>query len=300
MSEPDSQTVDIRAWIDRARGNPLAYVERQATEIVLSAVGSLPGYGSRFFLKGGVLMAVVYASPRGTVDMDFTTTLTASPDLPGKLREKLDQALPRAAASLGYPDLVLRVQTIKQQPRAFGSAGMSFPALEVKIAYARRGTRIETHLVRGHGPHVIDLEVSFNEPVHAIQIVRLGERGPSISAYGLTDLIAEKFRALLQQVVRKRYRRQDVYDIAHLAERFAPDESERAAILESFRDKCAARGIEPTVDSISDPEVIARARSEWNTLKQEIGELPDFDGCFAKVEALYQALPWSHSPGSAV
>jgi hypothetical protein len=36
MSEPDSQTVDIRAWIDRARRDPLAYAERQATEIVLS------------------------------------------------------------------------------------------------------------------------------------------------------------------------------------------------------------------------------------------------------------------------
>ena len=54
-----------------------------------------------------------------------------------------------------------------------------------------------------------------------------------ISAYGLTDLIAEKFRALLQQVPRNRYRRQDIYDIAHLIERFALDESELVAILEA-------------------------------------------------------------------
>jgi hypothetical protein len=239
-------------------------------------------------------MAVVYASPRGTADMDFTTDLKASPDLPEKLRKQLDQALPRATASLGYPDLVLRVQTIREQPRPFGSAGVSFPALEVRIGYARRGTRTEGHLARGQAPHVVYLEISFNEPVHAIQIVRLGAKGPAIAAYGLTDLIAEKFRALLQQVRRNRYRRQDVYDIAHLVERFALDESERAAILESFRDKCAARDIEPTVDSISDPQVVARARSEWNTLRQEIGELPDFDACFAKVEALYRALPWEH------
>lgn len=292
MSEPDSRTVDVKAWIDRARRDPVAYVERQATEIVLSAVGSIPGCGSRFFLKGGILMAVVYESPRGTVDMDFTTDLEASPDLAGKLREALDQALPRAAASLGYPDLVLRVQTIREQPRPFGSAGPSFPALELTIAYARRGTPIEGRLARGQGPHVIHLEVSFNEPVHATQIVRLGVEGPSISAYALTDLIAEKFRALLQQVPRNRYRRQDVYDIAHLVERFALDDGERAEILKSFRDKCAARGIEPTVDSISDPQVIERARSEWDTLTQEIGELPDFDVCFAKVEALYRALPW--------
>jgi hypothetical protein len=47
------------------------------------------------------------------------------------------------------------------------------------------------------------------------------------------------------------------------------------------------------VDSISNPDVKKRARSEWDTLRQEIGEVPDFDECFAKVEALYQALPWA-------
>jgi len=292
MSEPDPRTVDIKAWIDRARRDPLAYVERQATEIVLCAIGSIPGYESRFFLKGGILMAVVYESPRGTADMDFTIDLRAEPGIAGKLREELDRALPRVAASLGYPDLVLRMQTIREQPRPFGSAGVSYLALQMKIAYARRGTRVEESLARGQGPHVIDLEVSFNEPIHAIQIVRLGEEGPLISAYGLTDLIAEKFRALLQQVSRNRYRRQDIYDIAHLVERFALDESELVAILGSFHEKCAARGIEPTVESISNPQLIERARSEWNTLIQEIGELPDFDVCFAKVEALYRALPW--------
>ncbi len=78
----------------------------------------------------------------------------------------------------------------------------------------------------------------------------------------------------------------------YLVDRFPPDEGEKAAILESFRDKCAARGITPMIDSISNPDVSARARSEWDTLRQEIGEVPDFDECFAKVDALYRSLPW--------
>lgn len=81
MSEGDSRTVDIKPWIDRARRDPLAYAERQATEVVLTAIGSLPGLGSHIFLKGGTLMAVVYESPRNTADLDFTTDLPASPDL---------------------------------------------------------------------------------------------------------------------------------------------------------------------------------------------------------------------------
>lgn len=294
MSEPDTQTVDIKAWIDRARHDPIAYVERQATEIVLSAIGNIPGHGSHFFLKGGILMAMVYESLRGTGDVDFTTDLKAVPEFTAKLQQQLEQILPPTAARLGYPDLVLRVQAVKERPRRFGSAGVSYPSLEMTIAYARRGSSEEAWLIRGQGHYVVDIEISFNEPVHAIQIVQLGEKGPSISAYGLTDLIAEKFRALLQQIPRNRYRRQDVYDIAHLVERFALDDSERQTILTSFLDKCAARGITPDIDSLGDPQVVERARSEWNTLKQEIGELPDFDISFAMVNAAYRALPWKH------
>jgi predicted nucleotidyltransferase component of viral defense system len=298
MSESVSRTVDIKPWIERARRDPLAYVERQATEVVLTAIGSLPGFGNHIFLKGGTLMAVVYESLRNTADLDFTTDLPASPDLAVKLREELDRALPRATARLGYPDLVLRVQTIKERPRPFGSPDTSFPALEVTIAYTRRG-RGERRLMSGQAPDVIDIEVSFNEPVHDIEVIRLGVDGPAFTAYAMTDLIAEKFRALLQQIVRnqhrqqKIYRRQDVYDIAHLVTRFPPDEGERATILESFNEKCTARGITPTTNSLSDPRIAERARAEWNSLRQEIGDLPDFDLCFAKVEALYRSLPWA-------
>lgn len=295
MSEDAPHLVDIRSWVDRARRDPVAYAERQATEIVLSAVGSLPGYGSRIFLKGGILMAVVYESPRGTADIDFTTDLQASPDLPGKLRDALNRELPRAAARLGFPDSVLRVQTVREQPRRFETPNLRYPALDLTVAYAKRGSNLERRVLVGQGTQVIKLEVSFNEPVHAIEIVRFGAEGPSFSAYTLTELIAEKLRALLQQVTRNRYRRQDVYDIAFLAERFALDDGERAAILEAFLDKCAARGITPTIDSIGDSGVKERARSEWDTLRQEIGQVPDFDECFGKVDALYRALPWNQN-----
>lgn len=297
MSENTPRVVNIKNWVDRAKRDPAIYIERQATEVVLSAIGSVPGYGSRIFLKGGILMAVVYQSPRGTADIDFTTDLEPSPDLPSELRDGINKELARAAARLGLPDLVMRVQRVEERPRPFKTADVRFPALYVTVAYAKRGSKGEQHVTNGQGQHIIELEISFNEPVHAIEVVQFGERGPSFSAYALTDLIAEKFRALLQQVTRNRYRRQDVYDIAYLAERFPLDDGERAAILASFQDKCAARGIVPTIDSISNPDVSNRARSEWDTLRQEIGEVPDFDKCFHKVEALYRALPWTPSPG---
>ena len=52
---------------------------------------------------------------------------------------------------------------------------------------------------------------SSNEPIYAIEVIRLGVNWPSFAAYALTDLLAEKFRALLQQVARNPHRQQRVY-----------------------------------------------------------------------------------------
>jgi len=81
-------------------------------------------------------------------------------------------------------------------------------------------------------------------------------------------------------------------DVVHLSTRCPPDERERAEIYSSFLDKGRSRGIVPTIDSLGGPEVVRRARSEWPTLEQEIGDLPDFDECLEKVTALDRALPW--------
>jgi hypothetical protein len=71
-------------------------------------------------------------------------------------------------------------------------------------------------------------------------------------------------------------------------------EDEKQGLLEALREKCAARGIDPREESLSDDEVKERARAEWDTLAQEIGEegLPDFDECFARVDEFYRSLPW--------
>lgn len=289
----EPRIVNIDAWIERARHDPMAYIERQATEVVLATIGELPGYQGRFFLKGGILMAVVYNSPRNTGDVDFTTDLPASPDLSAGLRDALDRTFPKITARLGYPDLMLKVQTMRERPRPFnGPHTQSFPALEINIAYCRRNQPAERHFENGMAPNVVKVEISFNEPIHAVELIQLSLAGTTVTAYGITDLVAEKFRALLQQVPRNRNRRQDVYDIAHLTERFPLDAHERATLLKTFLAKCEARTIVATPDSLDDDELIERARADWDTLEQEIGKLPDFDVCFEIVRTLYRQLPW--------
>lgn len=292
-SDVDAVTVvDIASWIDRARSDPQAYLERQATEVFLTAIALAPSYKDKIFLKGGVLMGIRYDSPRQTADLDFTTSLEPNVDEIADIRAELDDALLRAAVRLGYPDLVSRVQTVKQRPRPSKFATASFPALKMKIAYALRGSSQESRLNAGQCPTTLEADISFNEPIDALQIVRLGPGGSEIEAYSLVDLMAEKLRALLQQEIRNRYRRQDIYDLALLIERFPFDQSEQTHLLEVFRRTSASRSINPDQDSISSPEVVHRARSEWDTLASELGELPDFEERFEIVNQFYRSLPW--------
>jgi hypothetical protein len=105
---------EIGPWAELARNDPQAYRERQATEILLHAVGSSPAYGDRLYLKGGILMGLAYQSPRQTADIDFTGDFEPTEAIAEDLRTALNPGLQRAATLLGYPDLVCQVQRVSK------------------------------------------------------------------------------------------------------------------------------------------------------------------------------------------
>ena len=209
------------------------------------------------FLKGGILMGLAYDSPRQTADIDFTTTLAHVGDAGDMVRMQLDSMFPRAAATLGYADLVVKTHSVKKLPKAIPNA--AFPALKLKIGSARRDTAQERALQTGQASVVIDTDISFNEPVLQTQVLVL-TGGRELLAYSLVDLMAEKYRAILQQVTRKRNRRQDVYDLDWLIVYNEIDEGLQKQILTTLGVKCQERQIEPTRASLDDPEVKRRAR----------------------------------------
>lgn len=291
--EETATTVDISEWVERARNDPQRYQERQATEILLAAIGQSDTYGDRLYLKGGTLMGVVYNSPRQTADLDFTAAFNPGGDIEDRLRAALDPELQRAAARLGYPSLVCCVQRVRRQPRKDHFVNADFPALDMTIAFAERDTRPHRQLREGRCPTVLKMEVSFHEPVHAIEFVRLGPDAPAgLRVYSFVDVIAEKLRTLLQQEIRGRNRRQDIYDIDFLVRSLPPTPGDTQDILDAFLVKARARGIEPGPDSLSGPGVRRRARAEWHTLELEVGDLPDFDETYTCVEEFYRTLPW--------
>ncbi|MBX3490393.1 nucleotidyl transferase AbiEii/AbiGii toxin family protein [Parvibaculum sp.] len=289
---PDTATkIDLASWVEGARADPIAYRQRQATEVTLNAIAMSAHLQEELYLKGGILMGLAYASPRQTTDIDLTASFLAEPDVDNQICDLLNDIFPRVTTTLGYPDLLMKVHSIKRQPRGkFETA--DFPALKLKIAYAIRGSKQETALNEGKSVDVVEVDISFNEPTKNIQILEL-TGGAEIRAYSLADLIGEKYRAMLQQPIRRRNRRQDVYDLDLLISGRNINEQLRTQILEVLFLKCWSRNINPTIHSLSDPEVQRRAGAEWDSLKLEIGDIPDFAEAFDRVAAFYRSLPWN-------
>lgn len=283
--------VDVRAWVEAAKTDLVRYRDRQVTEIVLAAIGVAPNLKKTLVLKGGAVMALAFKSERVTGDVDFSAD--ADPEAFAELVVKeLNALLPKTAITLGYIDLLCRVQSVKKMPKAKNFEEYDFPALLVRIGSAVRGTGEEKRLDIGQATRVLDMEISFRDQVYAFQELVLTDAGVAVRAFTLHELIAEKFRALLQQPIRNRYRRQDVYDIAFLVETNQLSGDDRSQILATLIEKCRTRSIEPDITSIDDPEIAQRAEADWDTLKLELSDLPPFDERFAIIRELYVSLPW--------
>ncbi|GHC41490.1 hypothetical protein GCM10007291_49290 [Gemmobacter nanjingensis] len=288
----DKVGVDLRVWVEAARANPTLHRDRQVTEVVLNAIGLSPDLKKALILKGGTLMAIAFSSPRGTGDVDFSASVE-----PGEFSEllsaELDRVMPQAAQKLGYPDLVCRVQGLVRRPRPQHFDDADFPALEVRVASARRGDPGQMQaLAERRAARVLKVEISFRDQVYDYQELVLSGANVAVQAFSPLEVVAEKFRALLQQPIRNRNRRQDVYDLSFLIGRYEFDAEARAAIHRILIAKARSRGIEPAATSIIDPEVVERARRDWGTLLLEIEELGDFDERFAVVQKFYESLPW--------
>jgi predicted nucleotidyltransferase component of viral defense system len=287
----DIVEVDIRAWVEAARANPVLYRNRRVIEVVLASIGLAPGLATALTLKGGTLMSLAFGSRRATGDVDFS----AEADPVGfdmLLKEALDAQFPKTAVALGYLDLICRVQSVRKMPKPLNFAEHRFPALLVRIGSARRGTAEARRLEAGAAPQVVEVEISFRDRVYRAQELMLVGAGVTVRAFSIHELIAEKLRALLQQSARNRYRRQDVYDIAHLLDGHAMTTEDRAVIYRTFLDKCRTRRIVPTAASIEDPDLVRRARVDWETIALEVENLPDFAERYAIVAAFYRSLPW--------
>lgn len=288
---------DLEKWIAKAAADSQQQLIRRVIRLILNGIAHSSELQELMIIKGGVLLATAYGTGRHTRDVDFSTRrLAKDVDFKGLCRQ-LDQSI-EASAQLLDESLVCRVQSSKLQPPSLDS---TFPTLRIRIGYAQRGSRAQDRLNRGGSPHVVIVDLSFNEDPGDPVTLKIDGHGV-LKAYSLKSQIAEKFRALIQQQehFRSRIRRQDAFDIYRILEHghFSSADS-RLALVTAIVSSCRSRGVEADANSLAPPEIRERAAKEYDQLRVEIdGELPEFREVFDRVAQFYFNLPWDSLPVS--
>jgi predicted nucleotidyltransferase component of viral defense system len=281
------QKFDIKEWVNQ---NSDYRTFRQAVHTILIAIAGTPFLQTSMIMKGGVLLALSYSSPRYTKDIDFSTATKRSSFDIDDFRQQLEASLLDTVETLEY-GLDCRVQSCTQHPK---NEDATFPAIKVSIGYAYKGSPAHKRLQAGNATTVIRIDYSLNEPVEETELFEL-EEGNVIHTYSLVEMVAEKFRALLQQEVRNRFRRQDIYDLHYVLSDhpLRDDPHTKARILERLIEKSRIRDLPVDPNAMSNPEIRRRSEAEYNKLAPEIeGDLPPFGEVYDLVEAFYRALPW--------
>ncbi len=274
----------IEKWV---RNSPPEQKEfSQAVHIILLAITLDPLLKELMIIKGGILLAIEYESGRFTKDIDFSSNRKLCDiELEG-IEKAFEKALRKSVVILNSEvDCILHKIEIKPA----NIKNPTFPSYTIKIGYARMGTAKHRRLLQKMSTSVIKIDFSLNEVIVNKARFNVGEEN-FLSSYDVHDLIAEKIRSLIQQVIRNRNRRQDVYDINILLGVSGIDKSK---VLESIKLKSKSRNITPTINCLDNPEVKRMAGAEYSTLADEIDEvLPDFDKLYDRLIVFYKSLPW--------
>lgn len=244
-------------WAAEA-GVPVAEARfRFAQYGVLRAVASSRALSETLVFKGGNALDFVWQPNRSTKDLDFSARET---DLGAEqIRELLRRSLAFAARETG---IAYRVQRVRQNPPG---ENRTFITYDVKVGYAlpdelRGRQRIE----RGEDVSaVVPVEISLNEPICASVGVDV-DAAYLLAVSTREDIVAEKLRALLQQPIRNRSRRQDMLDVAVILR--GPEDLDRAKVAEFLIRKAAARSVPVSREAFRGEEIRRRAAEGYEEL----------------------------------
>lgn len=285
--------INWNSWIENggeAKWKPL----RQAIHIVLMSISKCESLKDHMMLKGGILMALCYDSSRYTRDIDFSQKEKYQQGDENKLLNELNSAIQETVEEMDY-GLDCKIQSHELRPR--NQTNPTFPTLKLKIGYAYKHDHANhRRLAQKQATTVVEIDFSFNETTKSAEEFNISD-GNVLLRYSLVDLMAEKFRALLQQEVRKRNRRQDIYDILHLLKNFPKQiEGIKPDLLEALIQSTSSKELEINPESMNEGKIREMSKQEYNQLEAEVanGTLVDFDIAYEKVTNFYKSLPWDN------
>ena len=282
------ETLNVAEWVVSAPLQQQAF--REAVHIVLAAIGSSTPLRTQMVMKGGMLMAIRYNSTRFTRDADFSTTALYQQGNEKELTEELEAQIQYFNQLLSY-NTHCTIQTSAMSPPG---ASRTHPTLKLTIGYAAPSNPSAMRRLQAkQSSKIVEIDFSYNEAVLDIEMLRLSD-ADELHAYSLVNLMAEKYRSLLQQPLRRRNRYQDVYDLCFLIGKVPPlSIHEQLHLLEYIQASCKPRGIAAQQSSLNNPEVERMAAQGYKTLENDISDdLPEFDRAYGTVREFYENLPW--------
>lgn len=283
----------IDSWVDDSPPGENEF--RRAVRVILKAISLDEELSETMVMKGGILLGIKYNSSRYTTDIDFSTSEHMGDLDIEKFKKDLNDRLLEAQALL-VEDIRCVVQSINKQPKKNPDA--TFPSLKIGIGYANRKSAAQMRrLENEQSPTKVSIDYSFNEVTGETEELEVDhEDGESIRAYSLVSLISEKIRSILQQTVRNRSRRQDIYDLYLLIKNYAENShAERVIVLETLLQKSEGKGVDHLLHKygLDCQEVIERSSRDYQLLENEIkGDLPEFSDAYSLVREYYKSLPW--------
>lgn len=250
---------------DWAKANNVSIAEARRRFVqfaILCAIAESPPLRESIVLKGGNALDFVWSSNRSTLDLDFS--FDASLATFALNSETLESHLQIGLDAISEPfGILFSVHRIRQQPPG---ADRTFFTLEARIGYALADEpSLRRRILAGDSsPNVVPLEVSVNEPICGVDLHQFDPAFAPLRVSTIEDIVAEKLRALLQQPVRNRTRRQDLLDIAVMLERNSTLDC--AKVARFMMAKAVSRNVPISKVAFHDPEIAMRARQGYDEL----------------------------------
>lgn len=279
---------DIEKWITKAQDDKEKSF-RRAVHVILLAISNSPELRSQMIFHGGLLLALKYKGVRHTTDLDFATKSKLIDVDEKSFLKELQKRLTDSSEILPY-GLACRVQSYKIKPPG---ENKNFQTLEINVGYAYKDGPNYRRLLNNNCTNVIKIDYSYNEINQKIEVLEFF-KATNIQAYSLSDFVAEKYRAIIQQKTRNRNRRQDVFDIYWLIKsNLLIGNSIKNKILKSFLVKSASRDLAVNKLILRDKDIIKHSKVEYDSLAQEIDiDLPPFKEAYKIVQDYYESLSW--------
>jgi len=247
---------------------------------LLAAIGSDPRLRDTWIFKGGTcLRKCYYETYRFSEDLDFTVT-DGGPETAAELLPILRDIGDWLHQRVGI-ELQVTEKAIRRRRNRRGN-----PTTIIRLGY--RGPRNPPTLPKAK----IDLtsdEIVVEPPVARKILHPYSDReglSAEVTAYSITELLAEKIRALVE-----RCRPRDLYDVIHVY-RHHDLIGDPPAVLAALGSKCAHADVEvPDAAAVLASPFRDELEQEWaNMLEHQLPHLPAVDEYWAAVEALFEWL----------